>query len=340
MSELFDESQIFSYLDGNLSADERKRVEELLQSSPEFRTKFQEISHLYCLSENYRKQKSIDVSAAWNTLSRKIAFLTFREKVWNFTRTAAAILLPLFLLYQYVLLPSVNRNMPEQTITLASMPGVITKAVLPDGSEVWLNSQSKLTYPRQFKGKERTVMLEGEAYFNVVSDKKHRFNVVTPHQMTVSAYGTEFNVNAYEDNARHKVTLVNGHVEVAVGDLSEKEDLLPGEQALYTLETKTITTAKADTYVETAWKDGKLVFRREKFENLTEKLTRKFGVTIVLEDEKLKDYEYTATFTDESLEEILELLKMSAPITYTITKQQQLDNDTFTKRVITIRSRK
>ncbi len=340
MSEIFDESQIFSYLDGNLSPDERKRFEELLQSSPEFRAKFQEISHLYRLSENYRKQKSIDVSAAWDTLSRKIAFLTFREKVWNFTRTAAAILLPLFLLYQYVLLPSVNRNMPEQTITLASMPGVITKAVLPDGSEVWLNSQSELTYPRQFKGKERTVMLEGEAYFNVVSDKKRRFNVVAPHQMIVSAYGTEFNVNTYEDNARHKVTLVNGHVEVAVGDLSEKEDLLPGEQALYTLETKTIITAKADTYVETAWKDGKLVFRREKFENLTEKLTRKFGVTIVLEDEKLRDYEYTATFTDESLEEILELLKMSTPITYTITKQQQLDNDTFTKRVITIRSRK
>jgi type II secretory pathway component GspD/PulD (secretin) len=73
---------------------------------------------------------------------------------------------------------------------------------------------------------------------------------------------------------------------------------------------------------------------------LIEKLSRKFGVTIVLEDEKLKDYEYTATFTDESLEEILELLKMSAPITYAISKQQQVDNTTFTERIITIRSRK
>jgi len=340
MSEIFDESQIFSYLDGKLSQDERNSFEELLQSSPEFRAKVQEMSHLYYLAEYYKKQKSIDVSAAWDTLSRKIALLTFREKVWNFTRTAAAILLPLFLLYQYVLWPAAKRNVPEQTITLASVPGVITKAVLPDGSEVWLNSQSKLTYPHRFKGKERTVMLEGEAYFKVVSDKKHRFNVITPHQMTVSAYGTEFNVNAYEDNSRYKVTLVRGHVEVAAEGLTEKKDLKRGEQALFVPETKTITTAKADTYVETAWKDGKLVFRREKFENLTEKLTRKFDVTIVLQDEKLKDYEYTATFTDESLEEILELLKMSAPITYTISKQQQLDNDTFTKRVVTIRSRK
>jgi len=163
MSEIFDESQIFSYLDGNLSPDERKRFEKLLQSSPEYLAKFQEMSHLYRLSENYKKQKNIDVSAAWDTLSRKIALLTFKEKAWNFARTAAAILLPLFLLYQYVLLPSVNRNMPEQTITLASMPGVITKAVLPDGSEVWLNSRSELTYPQRFKGKERTVMLKGEA---------------------------------------------------------------------------------------------------------------------------------------------------------------------------------
>ncbi len=339
MSEIFDESQIFSYLDGNLSPDERKRFEKLLQSSPEFRAKFQEMSHLYRLSENYKKQKNIDVSAAWDTLSRKIALLTFKEKAWNFTRTAAAILLPLFLLYQYVLLPSVNRNMPEQTITLASMPGVITKAVLPDGSEVWLNSQSELTYPLRFKGKERIVRLKGEAYFNVVSDKKHRFNVLTPHQMTVSAYGTEFNVDAYEDNARHKVTLVRGNVEVAAEGLAEKKDLKQGEQALFTPATKEITTAKADTYVETAWRDGKLVFRREKFENLTEKLSRKFGVTIVLQDEKLKDYEYTATFTDESLEEILELLKRSAPITYTVYKPEQLSDHTFSRRVITIKSR-
>lgn len=338
MNKFFDEKQIFSYLDGKLSDDERINFEELLQSSPEFRTEVQEIARVYRLSENYKKQKNVDVSTAWDALSRKIAFLTFREKAWNFTRTAAAILLPLFLLYQYVLWPAVSGKVSEQTITLSSASGIITKAVLPDGSEVWLNSQSELTYPQRFKGRERTVRLKGEAYFNVVSDTKRRFNVVTPHRMTVSAYGTEFNVNAYEDNNCYKVTLVQGHVEVVAEGLSEKKDLKQGEQALFTPETKEMITVKADTYVETAWKEGKLVFRREKFESLTEKLSRKFGVKIVLKDEKLKDYEYTATFTDESLEEILELLKRSAPITYAIS-EQRLDDDEFTERIVMIRSR-
>jgi ferric-dicitrate binding protein FerR (iron transport regulator) len=95
----------------------------------------------------------------------------------------------------------------------------------------------------------------------------------------------------------------------------------------------------ADTYVETAWKDGKMVFRREKLEKIAEKLSRKFGVNIRLEGEKLKEYEYTATFTDETLEDILDLLKRSAPITYSMPKRKQLDNETFTRREVIIKSR-
>lgn len=96
----------------------------------------------------------------------------------------------------------------------------------------------------------------------------------------------------------------------------------------------------ADTYVETAWKDGKMVFRREKLEIIAQKLSRKFGVVIQLEDDTLKNYEYTATFTDETLEDILDLLKRSAPITYTIERQEQRNNNTFTQRIVTIENRK
>ena len=97
---------------------------------------------------------------------------------------------------------------------------------------------------------------------------------------------------------------------------------------------------QADTYVETAWKDGKMVFRREKLETITQRLSRKFGVIIQLEDDILKDYEYTATFTDETLEDILDLLKRSAPITYSISRQEQQENNTFSQRIVTIKSNK
>ncbi|RNC63928.1 FecR family protein [Proteiniphilum sp. X52] len=291
------------------------------------------------LSENLVRQKEIDTAKAWSRLSRKIAFDLFRVKAWNTARTAAAILLPAFLLHQYVVGPMLKKSEPQEMITITSAPGMVTKAVLPDGSEVWLNALSSLTYPRRFTEKERAVRLSGEAYFKVVSDKKHRFNVET-RKMTVSACGTEFNVNAYESETSHEVTLARGQVEVSSQTGSKAtEALAVNEKAVLRLETGHIHVVTADPYVETAWKDGKMVFRREKLDKIVTRLSRKFGVDIRLEGDKLKEYEYTATFTDETLEDILDLLKRSAPITYSISKQRQLNNETFTRKEVIIKSR-
>ena len=224
-------------------------------------------------------------------------------------------------------------------ITLISAPGMVTKAVLPDGSEVWLNAQSELTYPQRFTGKERTVQVSGEAYFKVAADKKNRFNVVMPDDITVSAFGTEFNIHAYSDEPGYHVTLARGNIEVAAAHSMKKETLAVGQKVVLTPQTGEMNIVQADTYVETAWKDGKMVFRREKLETIAQKLSRKFGVVIQLEGDALKDYEYTATFTDETLEDILDLLQRSAPITYSISRQEQRANNTFTQRTVIIKSK-
>lgn len=293
---------------------------------------------IYHLSENLRKQKEIDTDKAWRRLSRKINILSFRAKAWNITRTAAAILLPLFLLHQYVIQPILKTTPPEM-VTLVSAPGVVTKTVLPDGSEVWLNAQSELTYPQKFNGKERTVKVSGEAYFKVMADKKNRFNVVMPGDITVSAFGTEFNIYAYRDEPDYHVTLARGNIEVEAARSTKKETLVAGQKAVLIPQTGEMNIMQADTYVEAAWRDGKMVFRREKLETIAQKLSRKFGVVIQLEGDALKEYEYTATFKDETLEDILDLLKRSAPITYSISRQEKRDNDTFTQRIITIKNR-
>lgn len=258
----------------------------------------------------------------------------------NFLRNTAAVLFPLLLIYQFVFVPiSSKSNEVIETITITSAPGMVTKTILPDGSEVWLNAMSSLTYPLRFTKKERTVQLSGEAYFKVVSDERHRFNVKTPQEMVVSAYGTEFNVNAYESETNCEVTLASGQVEVSSNAGSKAtEVLMSDEKAILHVSSGNIHVVSADTYVETAWKDGKMVFRREKLDKIVARLSRKFGVDIVLDGDRLKEYEYTATFTDETLEDILDLLKRSAPITYTIHKQRQLDNDTFTRREIIIKT--
>lgn len=333
----FVDAYILSYIERKLPVDDLRECDTLMNSSPEFREKVERIETIYELSENLRKQKKIDTEKAWTRLSRKIAVASFRAKAWNIGRTAAAVLLPLFLLHQFVIQPMLKTT-PSEMITLSSAPGIVTKAVLPDGSEVWLNAQSELTYPVQFTGKERTVRLSGEAYFKVVADQKNRFNVMMPGDITVSAFGTEFNVNAYRDEPGYRVTLARGNIEVETGR-SMKKELLAGHKVVLTPRTGEMVIVQADTYVETAWKDGKMVFRREKLETITQRLSRKFGVIIQLEDDILKDFEYTATFTDETLEDILELLKRSAPITYSISRQEQLENNTFSQRTVTIKTR-
>lgn len=283
---------------------------------------------LNSLLENYEKQKTIDAVADWEQLRKRITSDRNRRLFFNYLRNTAAILLPLFLVYQYTLYPILKKSGSiVETITVTSAPGMVTKTILPDGSEVWLNALSSLTYPQRFTEKERRVQLSGEAYFKVASDKKHRFNVETPKKMVVSAYGTEFNVNAYENEASHEVTLASGQVEVS-SEIGSKvtETLVVDEKAILQVKTGNIHVVTADTYVETAWKDGKMVFRREKLDKIVTRLSRKFGVDIHLEGDRLKEYEYTATFTDETLEDILDLLKRSAPITYSISKQKQLNN--------------
>ena len=187
-------------------------------------------------------------------------------------------------------------------------------------------------------GGGRKVRLTGEAYFKVTSDRKNHFDVLIPGQMKVSAYGTEFNVCAHPGDSCYEVTLARGNVDVSSVETPGMLTLDAGQKALFHPESGTMSKQPADTYADTAWKDGKMVFRRRHLDHIAEKLSRKFGVTIRLEDDKLKDYVYTATFTDESLEDILDLLKRSTPLTYTISGQRQLGNHTYTRRTVTIKT--
>ncbi len=331
----FDEAYILAYLRGEISEDQIFEMETLMKSSPEFLQKVKQIAIINSLLINLNDQKKIDTPKAWNKVSKKISKIQLSQKIWNISRTAAAILLPLFLLYQYAINPLLKHSKTGM-ITVTSAPGIISKTILPDGSEVWLNSQSTLSYPHNFSGKERTVYLSGEAYFKVISDKKNRFNVVTKDNITVSAYGTEFNVNAYNEEKKYTITLVKGKVDISYDKSSKKENLPESYKAVLNLQKGQLTMQPVDPYVETAWKNGKMVFRREKLENIAKKLSKKFGIEIKLEGDTLKNYEYTATFTNETIEEILSLLQKSAPIKYSISNHKQINNDEYQQRVVII----
>lgn len=290
------------------------------------------------LVDRLAMQKGIDVEKNWHQLHARIHHRKQKSQLLIWIRNIAAILLlPLlglsvYLYHQTNVLKSSSIRLLETT----TASGVRTKITLSDGSEVWLNSGSTLSYPERFTKDKRQVTLSGEAFFKVKSDKDHRFDVQTSDGITVSAYGTEFNVQAYAEEPEIKATLAEGHIQIDQTNQPASQELIPGEQAVYSRHTQQMQVRKANLLVETAWKDGKLVFRRTPMEEIAKQLSRHFNVNIQLQGKEIFDYTYSATFTTETLAEILFLLEKTAPIRCEIIEPQQQSDLAFTRKKVII----
>lgn len=300
-----------------------------------------EMQAVWNLADRLSQQKRIDVDKNWDRLNRRIHRSNNRIRIFTYIKnTAAVLLLPLIMLsaYYYYQL-SQFRSAPVRHWEVATAYGVCTKVVLPDSSEVWLNSGSKLIYPERFTSAGRKVALEGEAYFKVSSDINNRFDVQTLDGLTVSAYGTEFNVNAYAEESVIKATLAKGNIRITQSDSQISKDIVPGEQVVYSSIDKNMEVRKVNLLVETGWKDGKMIFRRTPLDEITEKLSRHFNVDIELRDPELYKYTYSATFTTETLVEILSLLERTAPIRCDIVEPEQQDDFAFTRKKVIIHNK-
>lgn len=286
-------------------------------------------------------QKGIEVEKNWHQLHARMHHHKQKSQLLIWIRNIAAILLfPLLGLSAYLYYQTNTlKSKPAGLLETTTAYGVRTKITLSDGSEVWLNSGSTLSYPEHFTEEKRQVTLSGEAFFKVKSDKDHRFDVQTSDGITVSAYGTEFNVQAYAEEPDIKATLAEGHIQIDQINQSASQELIPGEQAVYSRHTQQMQVRKANLLVETAWKDGKLVFRRTPMEEIAKQLSRHFNVNIQLQGKEIFDYTYSATFTTETLAEILSLLEKTAPIRCEIIEPQQQNDLAFTRKKVIIRKR-
>lgn len=282
-----------------------------------------EIYHQIKIEESKSQAKP----AKWEVPQRIITILI---------RVAAILFIPLTI---FILLNK-DRLTPTDTSVawseIYAPMGTRTKFSLPDGSAGYLNAGSSIRFATVFKGKSREVTLNGEAYFDVLSDPQKPF-VVSGNNIRVVAYGTSFNVEAYPEDQIHKVTLVKGKVEV----FGEKNDkvrslgiLTPGEMCVYNNEQSSAEFIRVDASKITSWKDGKLVFIDEPFSEVVKKLNRRYSVNIVIKEERLKDYSYLATFEDETLDKALNLLKLSAPIEIKEHKREQKPDGSYGERTI------
>ena len=175
--------------------------------------------------------------------------------------------------------------------TLTTPRGREYLLTLSDGTRVWLNTESQLRYPVQFTGERRTVYLVGEAYFDVHPDASHPFTVISgPAEVTV--LGTSFNLRAYPEEDI-VTTLVSGAVQMSGRVGGQSVRLTPGEQGCLEKTNGYMTKREVDTYLHTAWKDGRIVFRNMRLEDLFTTLARWYDLEVVYLNPEVKDIRFT-----------------------------------------------
>lgn len=303
---------IARYFGGTATSDEIERLRLWIEQSPENKRIFFEQQDLWeALAPSFSVTDS-DTEKAERKVMAKAGIAPrgsgiLRKVLVFWSRIAAVAVLPLIAVVVYFLVKP--EKVPLQDITLSTYYGCTSKATLPDSTIVWLNANSSLSYSRElpYDGR-REVNLHGEAYFDVHSDAAHPFTVHTPY-ISVTATGTEFNVNAYDRDA--SVTLAQGRVEVS--DAGKQISLLPGEHLQ--IENGTPTVSKnVDLNKYCAWRNGVLIFEDEPVNTICRRLEQIYNVKFDI-DPAVCGRTFRFILKGENLSEIMSLFELTAPIT-------------------------
>jgi ferric-dicitrate binding protein FerR (iron transport regulator) len=269
----------------------------------------------------------------------------------------AAILIPAFVcgvtvMYFYTSSQTAETQKEKEPFyTEYTVPyGSKSLVTLPDNSSIWMNAGSKLRYSSAFNKTEREVFIEGEAYFKVSQNKEKPF-LVKSSAVTLKVLGTSFNIKAYPEEDNVETTVESGSVQVlrnVKGQLMDKLILTSGQKATVIKSNATADVSSSSdptaipssmtpqniipekvseitivnknvmTELYTSWKDSRWLIRQESLESLAVKLERRYNIHISFEDTVLKDLSFSGTLRDETLEQVLETIKLSAPVNYTI----------------------
>ena len=328
------------YLTGDLSGEDRSKVDEWRKESPENEALYRESLKVWEAIPLLHEMEQFNSFDALKKVSIRISQSNHSKWMVNIQRAAAILLLPLLVYSGYLTIRSLSiKKLPEEYMmmqTITSRQGVVTKFSLADGTKVWLNSGSDLQFPIRFTGDMRKVKLRGEAFFEVAKNEKQLF-LVNAKELDINVTGTSFNVVSYYDEAQSEVTLIEGKVRLSAEKFQVKKDfgtIHPGQRAVFNEKTQEVHTEDVEVDKYISWRDGNLIFRDDPMEDVVRRLNRWFNVEIVINDPEIENYIYTATFKNENLEQVLKLLKLSAPLDYRIIERKALPDNEFTKQKI------
>ncbi|MET4139535.1 FecR domain-containing protein [Pedobacter sp. UYP1] len=300
---------------------EEKKIQEWLSKDPGHQKELDRAlwlwKHTAALPENDEWKESFNVIQA--SILQEAPQKVINFKLWLSVAaifTAAALFTLVYKVHQPVL---------QQTsiawVTKSASSGKIINVMLPDSTQIWLNSGSSISYPKNLRHADlRTVMLKGEAFFKVKRDPQHPF-VVHSLNIRTRVLGTSFNIRAWQGH-QAEVTVLTGKVAVSrdsAGTQSIAIHLLPNQKAVSNSAKLQLENVE-DARTAMGWTEGKMVFDQLPVKEVFETLERRYTVKIIA-DQSFKGCKLTAKFNNISLNEVLQTLQMTLDIHYTINKQ-------------------
>lgn len=343
------EDKIVRVLTKQALPEELAEVRQWISESDDNRKLYDKYAAIWGISRAVGRNDDYQPDTAWEALNQRMKSQK-HDKQHRISikklMVAAAMVVIIFLAGMALQQFTGNSTTDDQTLSYTeyTLPyGSKSKIKLPDGSSVWLNAGSTLRYASNFNTHCREVYLEGEAYFIVTRNEQTPFLVQTS-TITIKVLGTEFNVNAYPEEPVVETIVESGVVQLIDPSSSKettilrakqkavivKSDIMPEKQTsqdaqlddIKPLDYIPIAKMEVDDNVRTeaytSWKDTLWVIEREKLSSLAVKLERRYNVHFVFVDEELRDYVFSGKFEKETLDQILEVMKLTAPILYKI----------------------
>lgn len=316
MSQKDIETLFKKYLYGQLTREEIARIRFFIKEMDEDTLD----SNLQYLWDTYPVPGKRNMEA-FNTISKNLKTALFsskRQRLFTyFSRIAvAAIFLLLLTVTSYLYNETkIIRTAITKPYSVSVEKGERASVTLPDGTKVYLNAKSTLSYPASFSLKDRTVHLTGEAYFEVKHDANAPFIVKTP-EVQIKVLGTTFNLYAYPDDSWFEASLVEGSIEVTPYKNPDKQvHLFPLQKARYNQETGEIKVTETDLKVETAWKRGDLIFRNQPFRDIIGQLEIFYGVNISVRGEYPTEL-FTGSYHENDVTQVLKNLQQHYSFKY------------------------
>jgi transmembrane sensor len=340
------------YLSRHTSPEEEKELRDLLEQSPGRQYLF-DILHSYFIDlppAAISRSSDPDLEERFQKIMKMPENRSFFHKKWKSTAaTIAAVAACLLLGWGIYRLkpaaPPPQTAHPVRSEEILARAGTRTKLLLPDGTQVWLNSSSRLKYTSDFNSKNREVVLEGEAYFDVAKDFRLPF-IVHAATIDIKVLGTSFDVKSYPQDETIEATLLKGTIEISRKDIpgTARVILKPNEKLVFSKSFVVMNRAGASSVipavhpalapdmavgsirpdipdsdkVETAWLYNRLVFDGDNFKELAGKMERWFNVRITIRDSSLINYHFGGIFEKETLQQALKELQLTRNFGYKI----------------------